>query len=91
VIELPKHDRRTAEGQREYVSGTWFPVTIDGMRSARIVCPECGRACSIGSYSPGSESGHIIAADGRVTPSLVCPSEGCGWHVFVRLRDWEAA
>ena len=87
MIELPKHDQRNASGEREYVPGTWFPVTIDGVKSARVTCPECRRPCSIGPYSPGAESGHTIAADGTVLPSLVCPY--CPWHVFVRLLDWE--
>jgi hypothetical protein len=31
---------------------------------------------------------HEIAADGTVTPSLGCPTEGCDWHEMVRLKDW---
>ena len=31
---------------------------------------------------------HTIAADGTVSPSLLCFVEGCGWHVFGRLEDW---
>lgn len=29
---------------------------------------------------------HRVAADGAVSPSLVCPR--CDWHVFVRLDGW---
>lgn len=32
--------------------------------------------------------GHSIAADGRVRPSVVCTSPGCGFHTFVTLRNW---
>lgn len=32
---------------------------------------------------------HDIEADGRVKPSVVCPFEGCGFHEFVTLLDWE--
>lgn len=33
-------------------------------------------------------SGHVIHDDGRVTASILCPVEGCGWHVFARLVGW---
>lgn len=34
--------------------------------------------------------GHDIAADGTVTPSIVCPGhrQGCTWHVWGRLDGW---
>lgn len=31
---------------------------------------------------------HRVAADGSVAPSVVCP-HGCGWHVFLLLKDWK--
>jgi hypothetical protein len=33
---------------------------------------------------------HSIAADGRVSPSVVCLAPGCGFHDFVCLSDWSA-
>lgn len=30
---------------------------------------------------------HTIAADGTVTPSMVCPY-GCAYHECIRLDDW---
>ncbi len=47
--------------------------------TALISCDK-GHWCSL--------TNHTIAADGTVTPSLVCPTEDCGWHVFLRLVDW---
>jgi hypothetical protein len=44
-----------------------------------ILCMSCGRAMCL--------PNHTIAGDGAVSPSVVCP-HGCGWHVFVRLKDW---
>ncbi len=36
--------------------------------------------------------GHDIHADGTVMPSIVCPNKGaCSWHVYGRLKDWDAA
>jgi hypothetical protein len=31
---------------------------------------------------------HEIAADGTVTPSVVCTESGCDFHDFVRLEGW---
>ena len=31
---------------------------------------------------------HQIAADGTVSPSVVCPHEGCTFHEFVKLENW---
>jgi hypothetical protein len=33
--------------------------------------------------------GHSIDAGGRVHPSVVCLMEGCDFHEFVRLSEWE--
>lgn len=31
---------------------------------------------------------HTISQDGTVTPSVVCPVDGCGFHEVVRLDGW---
>lgn len=41
-----------------------------------------------------SGQGHAIAADGTVSPSVVCSYpvegvEGCGFHDFIQLEGWE--
>lgn len=36
----------------------------------------------------GSLRNHSIAADGTVTPSVVCHDPECGWHVWARLDGW---
>jgi len=79
MLELPK-------GEVRFEKGTWWPVTTgrnarsDGARSALVTCPLCGQ--------PSSLDGHQIGVDGAVSPSLVCPREGCTWHVWVRLEGW---
>ncbi len=60
--------------------GTWVGKKIPDYLTALIGCPKCGDAASL--------SQHIIAQDGLVTPSVVCPN-GCGFHEYVRLGDWE--
>lgn len=49
---------------------------------AVITCPRC--------YQEWILSGkiHKVSNDGTVTPSLVCPCEGCDFHEFVKLKDW---
>ena len=37
---------------------------------------------------PGALSDHQIAADGTVTPSVVCPEETCEFHQMIRLVGW---
>lgn len=32
---------------------------------------------------------HSIASDGRVNPSCICPKEGCDFHRWIRLENWE--
>ncbi len=43
-------------------------------------------ACSNGHVA--SLSDHEIAADGSVTPSVVCPETGCDFHEYVKLNGW---
>lgn len=56
----------------------WWPARLDGELTAVVACP-AGHTAHID---------HDVAADGTVTPSLVCPEEDCGWHVFGRLIGW---
>lgn len=55
-------------------------LTVDGEPRAKaiVACPARHRATLR----------HEVAADGTVRPSLVCPREGCDWHVFGRLEGW---
>lgn len=34
--------------------------------------------------------GHRVAADGRVSPSVICLTPGCSFHDFVRLEGWSS-
>jgi hypothetical protein len=61
--------------------GVWRPAKIENdKRTATVSCPKCGKSASL--------SDHEIAADGAVTPSLVCPHEPCTFHEFVKLEGW---
>ena len=88
-----ERDRRSASDWKanESPRGTWFPLPVSGtwvigvrtMAGARVMvhvcCPDCGRVCYLA---------HDIGPDGTLHPSLVCPHQGCTWHVMARLADW---
>ena len=46
--------------------------------------PKCGNG-HIGSLDRDE---HTVDAAGVVTPSVVCPTDECGWHENIRLLDW---
>jgi hypothetical protein len=50
-----------------------------GIIGAWIRCPGCKKVAPLD---------HEIAKDGSVTPSVVCPHEGCSFHDFIKLEDW---
>ena len=80
MVVLARH-----EGEGEPKPGTWKRVTgdlADIGYLAVVRCPECKLLESIARK-------HTVAADGKVSPSVVCPHDGCNWHVYVRLDGWE--
>lgn len=69
---------------------TWRPVrNPDGTMTADVTCAR---------GHDGLIDEHTIAADGTVTPSVVCagypagdparPSGPCDWHEHIRLEGW---
>lgn len=58
---------------------SWAPLRDGDRKSATVVCP-AGHL--------GVLTDHTIADDGTVTPSVVCPEQGCGWHEHIRLGGW---
>lgn len=63
------------------IRGTWQRTTRDGKETARIACPYCGFAASLAET-------HEIDSTGRVTPSVVCPTDDCAFHDYVFLHGW---
>jgi hypothetical protein len=80
VIALPAADGFAPGTWRFWVFG---PARILG---AAVTCPQCRRAFSIGGGQVFG-SCHTVAADGTISPSVVCP--GCGWHVMAKLDGWQ--
>ncbi len=56
-------------------------MAIGGKLTAML---KCGGTCS----QTFAISGHAIDDAGVVTPSVVCPIEGCKWHVQIVLEGW---
>lgn len=36
----------------------------------------------------GTLMDHQITNDGTVSPSVVCPKDGCGYHEWIKLEGW---
>ncbi len=59
----------------------WHLITRKSReKSASVRCPDCKQWYPLD---------HEIDADGFITPSVDCPTEGCEFHDFVRLLGWE--
>lgn len=74
--------RRCILADRHVPGGGWHHVVLDGRATVVAYCPKCG--------VEGYLDDHRIAADGTVSPSVVCPREGCGFHDNVSLEGYEA-
>lgn len=58
----------------------WQSVTEPRSRyKATVWCPACGLRIGIT---------HEISDDGTLSPSLVCPHDGCDFHEWVQLTGW---
>ena len=58
---------------RKGIPNTWW---------AELCCPGCGRGAMVG-------RNHTVLMGGIVTPSDVCPHEGCSFHEHIILDDWD--
>ena len=68
-------------GDKFPATGTWSPRVVAGKRTAQLSCPNCGDS--------GSLCTHEIAADGTVTPSVMC--NACDYHESgLKLEGWVA-
>jgi hypothetical protein len=65
----------------DHAPSTWKGLQTPTGRKASFTCPK-GHL--------GSLADHDIADDGRVSPSVVCPYDGCDFHDFIKLEGWSA-
>lgn len=59
----------------------WAGKDTFGNRCVLLTCGGCGVAVHL--------SGWTVADDGTVSPSVWHNEPQCGWHVFIRLLDWD--
>ena len=77
MIDVPRIDAPPYEE----VWMSWKPYRrADGCTSALFTCPE---------GHTGTLEGWEIAADGSVSPSVDCSPNGCSFHDYIRLLNWE--
>lgn len=82
IVEIPYDETHIDEAP------AWWPYlyqTQDGdWRASTYV------RCGHGHVSRLDIGGmHELRHDGVVTPSLVCPVDGCDWHENVKLVAWQ--
>ncbi len=65
----------------DYKPLSWKGINLpDNGKSATLTCSN---------GHTGSLETHTIRSDGSVSPSVVCPHEGCDFHQFVLLEEWK--
>jgi hypothetical protein len=83
-IEIPK-------GDYDAPAPCWLAVQYEGKPCKPLIKCQCGHISGIGL--------HHVHADGRVTasffhdvnphPDIGYLGGGCGWHVFLKLKDYD--
>ena len=65
------------------VKGTWHrDGAPDNILAVSVACPACGKIAGL--------EDHKIDVTGEVSPSVVCPREGCIFHDWVTLYGWKS-
>ena len=54
----------------------------ENQRRTALVC------CGNGHTGTANPAVHSIDSEGYLTPSWICPFEGCDWHEFAQLEGW---
>lgn len=62
-------------------AGQYVQVVLDGRKTARLSCPDCGRLALL-------EDHRIIEDSGQVVPSVVCSN--CSFHKNIQLANWDS-
>lgn len=76
MIEVPRTDAPAFEEPPL----SWKPMRAQGQRSAIFTCPN-GHTGSLHEWT--------IADNGTVSPSVDCSPNGCDFHDYIRLLDWQ--
>lgn len=79
VLHHARNDKDTGLGW------WWKGFESDDLRFVIVRCPN-GHDATLRNVK--GDSGHSISKDGTVSPSIVCPYDGCDFHEFGKLMDW---
>ena len=79
---------RNPTGHVDHTPGPWWFAFRDALpgrekRLVPVMMGTCGHAFVL--------TGHVLAPDGTVSPSVVCPYHPCWFHEFVVLEGWAAS
>jgi hypothetical protein len=88
VVEIPK-------GDHDSPGPCWIPRYYDGKILKPAIKCNCGRVCHIGLHSVSAEG--IVMASFFDSPmesfmhkgKTYQHSPGCGWHVFLKLLNYD--
>ena len=72
--------KKIPQGDINHVKGVWKGARRDGIRTANMSCPSCGKIQSL--------CNHFIDDQGKVNPSVDCYYK-CGFHEFIQLESWD--
>lgn len=72
-----KHD---AEGAERPLTWRMEDDVIEGAKVPTMICDK---------GHPSTIRTHKVGGDGSVSPSSVCPIDGCDFHDFVTLDGWQ--
>lgn len=69
---------------------SFMPLTWRHFQGSVVIV--CANDHYLSIYDPAKkpEDCHKITPDGSVSPSVVCPVEGCGFHEMIKLEGWQA-
>lgn len=70
---------RFVEQNNDLLPDTWKGGKGEGIKTAMYKCPN-GHIASL--------SNHDILEYGSVVPSVVCPTDDCDFHEFIKLVGW---
>ena len=94
MVVFARADQRVPDNGRPPTAHTWDYATRLSKEGGTAWACQSGQdlalcTCSRGHTTRLTGRVHTVAADGTVTPSYVCPVEGCDFHQYVRLDGWD--
>lgn len=67
---------------------TWRPIVPHPDRPVCFYNDFALATCDAGHECVLSRDTHSVGEDGTVSPSYVCPIDGCAFHHYVTLEGW---